>query len=271
MPEELKLGKNGNSGPGQREPRCTSSPDTHARGRSGNSREARQGSRDAHHEGRTPARAGWQGTRQPLSDSCPPLSFPRAFLEDPAPGTERRPTEGTTGTPEKLRHPLRPGRGHRQASRPAGFPEDSKPDPGATAGEAANGGSNPGPNATCGPRSALQLTIPVPQTRRWPPIAPCLPYPNCALLGDPWGSAPGPQPLRPGPPGRSAPSPATRSGTRPNSCSSSSIVRSGVEARALPRTRESGSASLARSPRASISRQSVISCGAGGLALTRES
>lgn len=149
--------------------------------------------------GRLP-RAGWQGTRQPLSDSCPPLSFPRAFLEDPAPGTERRPTEGTTGTPEKLRHPLRPGRGHRQASRPAGFPQDSKPDPGATAGEAANGGSNPGPNATCGPRSALQLTIPVPQTRRWPPIAPCLPYPNCALLGDPWGSAPGPQPLRPGAP-----------------------------------------------------------------------
>ncbi|XP_073743670.1 uncharacterized protein [Callorhinus ursinus] len=117
-------------------------------------------------------------------------AFLRTFLEDPAPGTERRPTEGVPRGP-----PRSYGIGCVQAGvtasppLPAGFRQDSKPDPGATV-EAANGGSNPGLNATCDPGSAPQLTIPGPQTRKWPPITPCLPSPQPRAGWRPLGFCP---------------------------------------------------------------------------------
>lgn len=160
MPEELKLGKNGNSGPGQRNPRCTSSANTHR-----DSGEPRHASGDAHHEGRALPELAGRGRASPLR-FLPPQSFPKDLPGGPSPrNREASYGGGATGTPRSY------GIGCVQAGvtasppRPAGFPQDSKPD----------GGSNPGLNATCGPGSAPQLTIPGPQTRKWPPIAPCLP------------------------------------------------------------------------------------------------
>ncbi|ELK03175.1 hypothetical protein PAL_GLEAN10016968 [Pteropus alecto] len=192
----------------------------------------------------------------------PPPSVPRAFLEDQVSGAERerRPPEGLTGIPRKLRRRLgRAGRGSPPVLRapPASrrpLPLAAHPDPGAPVG-----GDKPEPCLARGsasptdPGSALQLTTP-PNPEAASAVSANIsfasPNPTGTLVGNDWGSAPRPPPLR-------SKSPDALSHTSSNSSRSRS---SGAH----PGPRRPLAASLDGCLRALVLAETLFSCGARG-------